>query len=60
MAYTRFCIEKGISGDILDLKVALFACLIGYGEIGLRIVNDPATKKGKNKKLKIKIILINK
>jgi len=47
MAYTRFCIEKGLSGDILDLKVALFACLIGYGEIGVRIVNDPNTKRGK-------------
>jgi len=48
MAYTRFCIEKGLSGDILDLKVALFACLIGYGEIGLRIVNDPNTKRENN------------
>jgi len=48
MAYTRFCIEKGISGDILDLKVALFACLIGYGEIGNRIVNDPNTKRENN------------
>lgn len=48
MAYTRFCIERGLSGDILDLKVALFACLIGYGEIGRRIVNDPATKRENN------------
>jgi thiaminase II len=48
MAYTRFCIEKGLSGDILDLKVALFACLIGYGEIGVRIVNDPNTKRENN------------
>ncbi|OUM65597.1 hypothetical protein PIROE2DRAFT_20290 [Piromyces sp. E2] len=48
MAYTRFCIEKGLAGDILDLKVALFACLIGYGEIANRIVNDPKTKKENN------------
>jgi len=48
MAYTRFCIERGLSGDILDLKVALFACLIGYGEIGVRLVNDPNTKKENN------------
>jgi len=48
MAYTRFCIERGLSGDILDLKVALFACLIGYGEIGVRLVNDPNTKRENN------------
>lgn len=48
MAYTRFCIEKGLSGDMLDLRVALLPCLIGYGEIGMRIFNDPKTKRENN------------
>ena len=34
MAYTRFVLEKGLSGDLLDLHVALAPCLIGYAEIG--------------------------
>jgi len=34
MAYTRFVLEKGISGDLLDLHVALAPCIIGYAEIG--------------------------
>ena len=34
MAYTRFVLEKGLSGDLLDLHVALAPCIIGYAEIG--------------------------
>ena len=34
MAYTRFVLEKGVSGDLLDLHVALAPCIIGYAEIG--------------------------
>ena len=34
IAYTRFVLEKGLSGDILDLHVALAPCIIGYAEIG--------------------------
>lgn len=34
LAYTRFVLEKGLSGDLLDLHVALAPCLIGYAEIG--------------------------
>ena len=37
MAYTRYVLEKGVSGDILDLYVALSPCVIGYGEIGARL-----------------------
>ena len=34
MAYTRFVLEKGHAGDLLDLHVALAPCIIGYAEIG--------------------------
>jgi len=37
MAYTRFVLERGLSGDLLDLHVALAPCVIGYGEIGQRL-----------------------
>ncbi|CEP11989.1 hypothetical protein [Parasitella parasitica] len=29
-AYTRFVLDKGTSGDMLDLKAAMAPCLIGY------------------------------
>lgn len=38
MAYTRFVLERGLSGDLLDLHVALAPCVIGYGEIGERLL----------------------
>jgi len=34
IAYTRFVLDAGNSGDLLDLYVALAPCMIGYGEIG--------------------------
>ena len=34
IAYTRFVLEKGHAGDLLDLHVALAPCIIGYAEIG--------------------------
>jgi len=37
MAYTRYVLEKGHAGDILDLHVALSPCVIGYGEIGAKL-----------------------
>jgi hydroxymethylpyrimidine/phosphomethylpyrimidine kinase len=45
-AYTRFVLDKGASGDLLDLKTAMAPCLIGYGDIGRILYNDPATKRG--------------
>jgi thiaminase/transcriptional activator TenA len=38
MAYTRFVLERGLAGDALDLHTALAPCVIGYGEIGRRLV----------------------
>ena len=40
MAYTRFVLEKGLSGDLLDLLVALAPCVVGYGQIGARLVSE--------------------
>ena len=37
LAYTRFVIDAGVKGDLLDLLVALSPCVFGYGEIGGRL-----------------------
>ncbi|ACI99015.1 thiaminase II [Rhodospirillum centenum] len=43
LAYTRFVLERGMSGDLLDLHVALSPCIIGYAEIAAVLMADPAT-----------------
>ncbi|MCK6450812.1 MAG: thiaminase II [Alphaproteobacteria bacterium] len=48
MAYTRFVLEAGNAGDILDLLVALAPCVVGYAEIANRLVADPATRRDGN------------
>ena len=40
IAYTRFVLDAGSSGDLLDLYAALAPCMIGYGEIGARLAKD--------------------
>ena len=42
MAYTRYVLEAGFSGDFLDLMAALAPCVLGYGEIGARLAADGA------------------
>ncbi len=37
LAYTRYVLDCGQSGDFLDLITALVPCAHGYGEIGLRL-----------------------
>ncbi|MEP2639950.1 thiaminase II [Roseobacter sp.] len=34
LAYTRYVLDAGHSGDLLDLLAALAPCVMGYGEIG--------------------------
>ncbi|GAB4511720.1 MAG: thiaminase II [Roseibium sp.] len=34
MAYTRFVLDAGMAGDLLDLQAALAPCIVGYAEIG--------------------------
>ncbi|MTH78320.1 thiaminase II [Paracoccus aestuariivivens] len=40
IAYTRYVMDAGLSGDFLDLLAALMPCVLGYGEIGLRLARD--------------------
>lgn len=35
VAYTRYVLDTGMSGDLLDMHVALSPCSIGYAEIGV-------------------------
>lgn len=42
-AYTRYVFERGMAGDVLDLHVALAPCIVGYGEIGVSLAEDPTT-----------------
>jgi thiaminase (transcriptional activator TenA) len=44
LAYTRFVLERGMAGDLLDLHVALVPCIVGYAEIAADLIADPATK----------------
>jgi thiaminase/transcriptional activator TenA len=48
LAYTRYVLERGMAGDLLDLKTALAPCIIGYGEIGRRLAADSATRRDGN------------
>lgn len=40
VAYTRFVLDAGMSGDLLDLRVALAPCVIGYAEIALALQDE--------------------
>lgn len=40
LAYTRYVLDAGHSGDFLDLMAALAPCVLGYGEIGLRLAAE--------------------
>lgn len=42
LAYTRFVMDAGLSGDVLDLLSALIPCVFGYGEIGARLARTRA------------------
>ncbi len=48
MAYTRFVLERGLAGDVLDLQVALAPCLVGYAECCERLLADPLTQRAGN------------
>ena len=43
LAYTRYVLDAGIQGDFLDMMAALSPCVIGYGEIGLRLAHEKAS-----------------
>jgi len=48
MAYTRYVLDTGLRGDLLDLHVALSPCVIGYGEIAKRIAKEPFATSEEN------------
>lgn len=48
VSYTRWVLDRGMAGDILDLEVALAPCMIGYGEIALRINAHPGRRRDGN------------
>ncbi|MFV0473957.1 MAG: TenA family protein [Pikeienuella sp.] len=41
LAYTRYVLDAGHSGDFVDLLAALAPCVLGYGEIGARLAQGP-------------------
>jgi thiaminase/transcriptional activator TenA len=43
-AYTRFVLDAGNAGDVLDLHAALAPCVVGYGEVAERLMADKATR----------------
>lgn len=43
VAYTRFVIDTGLQGDLLDLHVALAPCIIGYAEIATALAPRQVT-----------------
>ena len=42
VAYTRFVLDCGAAGDLLDLYAALAPCVLGYAEIGTQLAARPA------------------
>ncbi len=45
LAYTRYVLEAGYSGDFLDLMAALAPCVMGYGEIGARLATEATSEE---------------
>lgn len=46
VAYTRFVLDCGAAGDLLDLHVALAPCVVGYAEIGTALAPRAAQAAG--------------
>jgi thiaminase (transcriptional activator TenA) len=43
LTYTRYVIDVGMTGDILDLCAALIPCVAGYAEAGKRLISAQDT-----------------
>ncbi len=48
VAYTRYVLDAGFAGDLLDLHVALAPCILGYAEIAQWLAAQPATVRAGN------------
>lgn len=46
LAYTRYVLDTGNRGDLLDMHVALAPCLVGYGQISQFQAKQPFTVRG--------------
>ncbi len=43
VAYTRYILDCGAAGDVLDLHTALSPCVIGYAEVGRLLIDHERT-----------------
>jgi len=48
IAYTRFVLDTGMRGDLLDLMTALSPCVIGYAEIGATLAASAGGRAADN------------
>lgn len=48
LAYTRYVLDTGSRGDLLDMHVALAPCLVGYGEIVNWLNDQSNTRRGED------------
>uniref|UniRef100_UPI0035E463BB thiaminase II n=1 Tax=Marinobacter arenosus TaxID=2856822 RepID=UPI0035E463BB len=48
LAYTRYVLDTGNRGDLLDLHVALSPCMVGYGEIANWLNRRADTVRGES------------
>lgn len=48
VAYTRYVLDTGLRGDLLDLQVALAPCVVGYAEIGEALAARPGALDAAN------------
>jgi thiaminase/transcriptional activator TenA len=48
LAYTRYVLDAGNRGDLLDLHVALSPCMVGYGEIANWLNSRKETFRGEH------------
>lgn len=46
MAYTRYVLDTGNRGDLLDMHVALAPCLVGYAEVSRFLARQADTVRG--------------
>jgi hydroxymethylpyrimidine/phosphomethylpyrimidine kinase / thiaminase len=48
-AYTRYILDVGLEGDSIKLWIAVVACLVGYGEVGLWLARESKRSKEEDK-----------
>lgn len=44
VTYTRYVLDRGVQGDVVDLQVALMPCMVGYAEIANRLMASSDTR----------------